>query len=45
MAKLQISIDDELKHNAEKLIDELGLTPRTAITIFYKQMYSRQAVL
>lgn len=38
MAKLQISIDDDLKHDAEKLIDELGLTPKTAITVFYKQI-------
>ncbi|OTO15239.1 MULTISPECIES: type II toxin-antitoxin system RelB/DinJ family antitoxin [Enterococcus] len=38
MAKLQISIDDDLKNDAEKLIDELGLTPKTAITVFYKQI-------
>lgn len=38
MAKLQISIDDELKNEAEDIIDQLGLTPKTAITVFYKQI-------
>lgn len=38
MAKLQISMDDALKNEAEDIILELGLTPKSAVTVFYKQI-------
>ena len=38
MAKLQITMDDDLKNEAESIIEELGLTPKTAVTVFYKQI-------
>lgn len=38
MANLKFSIDDDLKRDAEKIIRELGLTPKTAIAVFYKQI-------
>ena len=38
MANVNIRIDDELKREAEMIFNELGLTPTTAITLFYKQV-------
>ena len=38
MAKLQISMDETLKKEAESIIDELGMNPKTAVTVFYKQI-------
>ena len=38
MANVNIRIDDELKKEAEMIFNELGLTPTTAITLFYKQV-------
>ncbi|WP_369675005.1 type II toxin-antitoxin system RelB/DinJ family antitoxin [Enterococcus faecium] len=38
MAKLQISMDGKLKNEAESIIDELGMSPKTAVTVFYKQI-------
>ena len=38
MANVNIRIDDELKKDAEMIFNELGLTPTTAITLFYKQV-------
>ncbi|HBA0799907.1 TPA: type II toxin-antitoxin system RelB/DinJ family antitoxin, partial [Enterococcus faecium] len=38
MAKLQISMDEKLKNEAESIIDELGMSPKTAVTVFYKQI-------
>ena len=37
MANINMRIDDNLKHEAEALFDELGLNMTTATTIFYKQ--------
>lgn len=38
MANVNVRIDDELKKEAEIVFNELGLTPTTAITLFYKQV-------
>lgn len=38
MAKLQITMDDALKKEAERIMEELGLTPKTAVTAFYEQI-------
>ena len=38
MANVNTRIDDELKKEAEMIFNELGLTPTTAITLFYKQV-------
>lgn len=35
MAKLQITMDDSLKNEAERIIEELGLTPKTAVTALF----------
>ncbi|HCE11439.1 type II toxin-antitoxin system RelB/DinJ family antitoxin [Enterococcus sp.] len=40
-SRIQIGIDKELKENAELVLEELGLTPTTAITILYKQVVAR----
>jgi len=37
MAQINIRMDDELKSNAEKLFNELGLNITTAVTMFLKQ--------
>ena len=37
MANINMRIDDNLKHEAEALFDELGLSMTAATTIFYKQ--------
>lgn len=38
MANVNIRIDDKLKKEAETVFNELGLTPTSAITLFYKQV-------
>ena len=37
-AMISARIDPELKHGAEKVFRELGLTATQAITLFYKQV-------
>jgi len=37
-AVISARIDPELKHGAEKVFRELGLTATQAITLFYKQV-------
>jgi len=37
-AMISARIDPELKHGAEKVFKELGLTATQAITLFYKQV-------
>ncbi len=37
-AVISARIDSELKHNAEEVFKELGLTTTQAITLFYKQV-------
>lgn len=36
MAQISLRIDDEVKRNAERTLDEIGLSMSTAITIFLK---------
>ena len=36
-ATLTVRLDPTLKHQTERLLKELGLTPSQAITIFFKQ--------
>jgi DNA-damage-inducible protein J len=41
MAKSQMiraRVEPRLKHDAEAVLDELGMTPTEAITLFYKQV-------
>jgi len=37
-AVISARIDPKLKHSAEKVFNELGLTTTQAITLFYKQV-------
>ena len=37
-AVISARIDPELKHNAEQIFSELGLTASQAIALFYKQV-------
>lgn len=37
-AVISARIDPELKHSAERIFKELGLTTTQAITLFYKQV-------
>ena len=37
-AVVSARIDPQLKHGAEKVFEELGLTATQAITLFYKQV-------
>ncbi len=41
---IHISIDEELKKDAEQLFDELGMNMTTAITVFLKQSVNKQAI-
>ena len=42
MAKLQISMDEKLKNEAESIIDELGMSPKTAVTVFISKLLSKE---
>lgn len=44
MAKLQITMDDALKKEAERIIEELGMTPKTAVTAFYEQIVEQKRI-
>ncbi len=37
-------IDPELKRQAEAVLDEIGLKPRAALELFYKQIIKRRAI-
>jgi addiction module RelB/DinJ family antitoxin len=37
-------IDSELKRQAEAVLDEIGLKPRAALELFYKQLIKRRAI-
>ena len=37
-------IDENLKHNAEQLLTEMGLTMSAALTLFLQQMVNRRAL-
>ena len=36
MAQISLRVDDEVKHNAEIILDDIGLSMSTAINIFLK---------
>lgn len=36
MAQISLRVDDEIKRNAERTLDDIGLSMSTAITIFLK---------
>ena len=38
MANVNVRIDQSIKTDAESIFSELGLTPSTAINLFYKQV-------
>ena len=42
MAQVNFRIDDRVKHEADELFDNLGLSLSAAITIFIKQSISRR---
>jgi DNA-damage-inducible protein J len=35
---IRARVEPELKHDAEAVLDKLGMTPTEAITLFYKQV-------
>jgi DNA-damage-inducible protein J len=37
-------IDPELKRQAEEVLEEIGLKPRAALELFYKQIIKRRAI-
>jgi DNA-damage-inducible protein J len=37
-------IDSELKRQAEAILKEIGLKPRAALELFYKQIIKRRAI-
>lgn len=37
-------IDPELKRQAEAVLEEIGLKPRAALELFYKQIVKRRAI-
>lgn len=43
-ANVRVRIDPHVKEEAEALLDELGLTPTVAITMFYKQIIHQQRI-
>lgn len=44
MSNINIRIDSEIKENAEKVFNKLGLTPTTAIILFYKQVIRTNSI-
>ena len=44
MANINIRIDDNVKKNAERVFAELGLTPTTAIVLFYHQVIRTKSI-
>lgn len=43
-AVISARIDPDIKHNAEQVFKELGLTSSQAITLFYKQVEFQQGL-
>jgi addiction module RelB/DinJ family antitoxin len=41
---LQVRIDTELKRDAEKLFEEIGLDTPSAVRLFFKQSVARRAI-
>ncbi len=44
MATISIRINDELKQNAQKLFDDLGMDLTTAITVFLSQSVRERSI-
>ena len=44
MANINIRIDDKTKKNAETVFAKLGLTPTTAIVLFYNQVIRTNSI-
>lgn len=42
VSRLNIRIDEELKNNAKKVFEDLGMDLTTAITVFFKQSVREQ---
>ena len=38
MAQISLRVDDEVKHSAERILDDIGLSMSTAINIFLRQV-------
>ena len=43
-ATIKSRIDPELKRQAEAVLKEIGLKPRAALELFYKQIIKRRAI-
>jgi len=43
-AVLKTRIDPKLKRQAEAVLEEIGLKPRAAVELFYKQIVKRRAI-
>lgn len=43
-ANLYIRIEPEVKEEAEKILSELGISPSSAINMFYKQVILRKGL-
>ena len=44
MANINVRIDNDVKSNAEEVFARLGLTPTTAITLFYNQVVRTNSI-
>ena len=44
MANINIRIDNDVKKNAEEVFKKIGLTPTTAITLFYNQVIRTHSI-
>ena len=44
MANINIRIDDDIKAKAESIFKKLGLTPTTAINLFYHQVIRTNSI-
>jgi len=43
-ATVKSRIDPQLKRQAEAVLEEIGLKPRAALELFYKQIVKRRAI-
>ena len=44
MANVNVRIDESIKKGAEAVFSELGITPSTAINLFYKQVIRTNSI-
>jgi len=44
MANVNVRIDGDIKADAEAIFSDLGLTPSTAINLFYKQVIRTKSI-